>query len=177
MSYKVLCFLVLTVSLSACQKLDELTHFNLPLEQSIIIPANSITGVTVSIPIGEFETNLRTLLDENDSNLDQVEQIFIESMSLEVETPSGSDLDYFENISIYLTSETSPSMKVAWKEPVPVGINDVLDLEVWDTDMKSHFTQNVVNIRVDMSADKITTVDQTVNFKAVFKVNAKVLGV
>ncbi len=172
------CVLTALVLFTGCEQLDELTHFNIPLEQSVVIPANSAVGTLVSIPIGEFETNLGTLLEQHDSGLDLIEQIFLESMQIEVETPNGSDLDHLNQISVHLKSATSPVFQVGWKDPVPTGTGESLELDIWeDTNLKIHFTQDVVTIRVDLEADQVTTVDQTVNFKALFRVNAKVLGI
>ena len=173
----IICLLIAATMLSGCKKLDEFTNFNIPLEQSIVVPANPIAGLSARFPVGEFETNIDALLDQHNSNLDEIEEIFLESMRIEVETPSDSDLDYLANVSILIQSSTSPLMKVAWKEPVPANTGKTLDLEVWDADMKTHFTQDVISIMVDVEADQATTEEQTVNIKAVFRVNAKVLGI
>lgn len=165
------------LTLGSCQKLDEFTKFNMPIEQLVEIPVIPTSGNAIQIPVAAFETGIDSALSANASNMDLIQDVFLESFVIEVVDPANSNLDYLESIEFKLSSPTSVEMKSAWKDPVPEGTGNRLELDVWDVDMKRLFFSNVLNVKLDIANDKSTENTQMVRMKLNFKVNVKILGV
>jgi hypothetical protein len=169
--------LTLLILSSGCKKVDELTHFDLQTEIHITVPVNPIVQSPISINSGDIETGISEQLASYGSNTDLIEQVFLTSLTLEVQSPDTGTLDFLEHISMHLGAPGLPNMKVAWKEPVPDNTGHALLLDVWDVDLKRHFSKDIIRIRTDLTSDQATNSELRIKVTAVFEVDAKVLGI
>lgn len=109
--------------LSGCKKLDEYTMFNMPYSENITIPFSP-----------ETETNSESTFEINNTRKDLIEEIKLKKLELNIQSPENEDYSFLESISVFLSADDLPEIKVAYNENVSETTTNTLKLNILDTD-------------------------------------------
>lgn len=168
--------LILLTALSGCKKLDKLTQFRMEFDESVVVPAATQIDLPFDIITPEIETDSETTFSVNDTRKDLVEEIKLEKLTLSISLPSDADFSFLNSVSIYLSAEGLPEVKIAWKENIPSNIGDTLELDVSDADLRQYLLKDSIKLRLNTITDELITSDHHIDIHSVFWVDAKILG-
>ncbi len=167
--------LILTV-ISGCKKIDKLTQFNMEFDESVIIPATTPINLPFDLITPEIQTDSENTFGVNDTRKDLIEKIKLEKLTLSISQPSDADFSFLNSVSVYLSAEGLPEIKVAWKENIPSNPGNTLDLDVTGDDLKQYILKDSFKLRINTITDKLLTRDYHIDLHSVFWVDAKILG-
>jgi hypothetical protein len=144
----IISFLAITGLISGCGTLQSIIRSTFPYTATVIVPANSRTGTTLSIT--SSASSFDQIITGQGSNTSQIKEIRTASAKLDASNPSNQNLGVFSVVRIYLSrADGSQEVLVASRNDVSanVGNNLVLDID------NSRFLDDVVkgaSVRVRM---------------------------
>lgn len=162
------------VILSACEKLDDLTRFNLNAETKFTIPGQQTgLGDILSIPKAEVQTSSEQTFRNNNTRADMVEEARLNKLKLTITAPSQASFDFLNSIKIYIKAEGEEEVLLASKANIPEGLR-VLELETTGTDLSSYVKKESYTIRTEAVTDEVVDYDVDVQVDMTFEIKAKV---
>ncbi|WP_289038485.1 hypothetical protein [uncultured Zobellia sp.] len=170
--------LILTVfaTVTSCDKLDELTKFDLDYNSQVTIPSSAGIDLPFDMFTPDMETNSDSQFEVNDTRKDLIEEIKLTKLELEITSPDDSDFSFLESIEIYISAEGLDEIMIASKEEVDENIGDVLDVDVIDVDLKEYIKKDKFNLRLNTVTDELISTDHEIDVNSTFFVDAKILG-
>ena len=161
---------------SSCDKLDELTKFDMDYDQTVVIPSTTGVDLPFDIFTPEKETNSSTEFEVNDTRKDLIEEIVLKKLVMTVEAPEGEDFSFLESIIIYMSAEDLPEIKIAWNEEVSATAGEQLELVTTAEDLKEYIKKDSYTLRLKTVTDEFLSSDYEINIATTFFVDAKILG-
>ncbi len=169
-------FVLLLTLLFSCKKIDKFTQFEMDFQSSVTIRSSSPLSLPFNLITPEITTNSETTFSENDTNEDLVESIILQSLDLEVQSPSTGTFGFLNSIEIFLKADGMSEQRIAWKENIPDNQGRQLTLETSSEDLREYLIQDSFSLRVSTVTDEAIATDHEVLIDAVFFVDAKILG-
>ncbi|GGW47255.1 hypothetical protein [Arenibacter certesii] len=161
---------------SACDKLDELTKFEMDYKQRVVIPSTTGMDLPFDIYTPETETNSSSEFGVNDTRKDLIEEIVLRKLTLNLVTPEGEDFSFLESISVYMSAEDLPEIRIAWNEEVSATVGGTLELETAGDNLKEYIKKTNYTLRLNTVTDEFLSTDYEVDVASIFFVDAKILG-
>ena len=171
-----LLLIVVIMGFLGCEAIDELTKFDINFEQSITIPPNTIINTPFDIITPDIETNSESTFDSNNTSKDLIEEVRLKTLDLNITSPTDGDFTFLKSIDIYISAEGLPEIKVALKDEVPESVGSTLSLDVIGDDLQEYVKKDKFKIRLNTVFDKTINTEHTIDLKAIFFVDAKILG-
>tara|TARA_R110000787_G_scaffold43892_2_gene107534 strand:+ start:125384 stop:125920 length:537 start_codon:yes stop_codon:yes gene_type:complete len=168
-------FIILTLVLG-CDKLDELTQFNISYTEEVVIESSVVIDLPFNIYTPEINSNSESTFDNNNTHKDLIEYIELTSMILEINSPSNRNFDFLNSIEIFITAENQPEVRMAWKDNIPSNSGNIIELETSSDDLKDYIKQDKFTLRLETVTDELITSDHYIDVKTNFFVDAKILG-
>lgn len=175
---KVKWFLVLFtfVVLFSCDKLDELTKFDMEYSQRTTIPSSMGIDLPFDIYTPETETNSESKFEVNDTRKDLIEEIRLTELELVIITPTDSDFSFLNSIDVFISAEGLDEIKIASQPEVPENVGNTLNLETMDVDLKEYIKKDQFSLRLNTVTDEFISSDHEIEVNSTFFVDAKILG-
>ncbi len=174
---KFLILLLAVTGLIACEKIDELTHFTLDVDEQISIdPIPVIPSIPLNIPIPSVETNSESVFENNNTNKDLVEEARLTKMTMSIDTPSNGNFNFLESVNIYISAEGLDEILMATRSSIPDGLK-VLELEPTGADLTEYVKKDEISLRVETTIDEITLNEYSIDVHSEFFIDAKILGI
>lgn len=167
--------LILLVS-NSCKKIDQFTQFNMDFNNEIIIPSSTGINLPINLLTPEVETNSESTFEVNDTRKDLIEEIRLNSLTLNLDSPNNADFSFLESISVYMNAQDLPEVEIAWKDNVPEDAGSQISLNVSNQDFKEYIKKDEFILRVNTITDEILTSDHKINIASDFFIDAKILG-
>lgn len=164
------------VLFAGCEKLAELTKFDIPLSTKFTIPANSLVNTLITIPTPDIPTNADKIFDSNKTDTDLITSIKLKSMAVSINTPTAGTFKFLKNIEIWIKAGTLAETKLAYNSAVPAIVGNTLTVQLGDVDFKQYLTQNNVSFRIAFELDEAITEDYEIKLEPIFVVDAEILG-
>lgn len=161
---------------SGCDKVDELTQFDIEYTSEVTIPASSGIDLPINIFTPDIETNAEQKFQVNDTRKDKVEEINLKTLKLSVLMPEGEDFSFLKSIEIYINADGLSESLIAWKEDIPDDVGDELSLNTTDEDLKEYIKKDEFNLRMKTVTDEFIDQDHEIEVYSVFRVDAEILG-
>ncbi|WP_289061290.1 hypothetical protein [uncultured Zobellia sp.] len=170
--------LILTVfaTLTSCDKLDELTKFDLDYTTQVTIPSTAGIDLPFEIFTPDVETNSESEFEVNDTRKDLIEEIKLTKLELEITSPDDSDFSFLESLKVYISAEDLDEIMIASKDEIEETVGDVLDVDVIDVDLKDYIKKDKFNLRLETVTDEAMSTDHEIDVNSTFFVDAKILG-
>lgn len=168
----ILCFFLLITS---CDKLDELTKFNLEYATQVTIPSTTGVNLPFDVLTPDTETDSESRFESNDTRKELVEEIKLIELELDIKSPSGADFSFLESIEVYISADGLDEIKIASKTDVPETVS-VLSLDIEDVDLQEYIKKDSYNLRLNTVTDEAMSTDHTIGVNSTFFVDAKILG-
>jgi hypothetical protein len=173
---KIFVIILAVLSLGSCKKLKQLTVFDVKYDVDLVIPANSIVDIPISVISPDMNTNIQETLSANDSRVDKLESVKIKSIILQVTSPSGKTFSFLKNAEIYLGAESLPEVLIAVKQNIPNSVGSELQLDITDTELLNYIKKDKITFRANVTTDEVLPQNVSVKAKTVFTLDAKILG-
>ncbi|QCW98596.1 hypothetical protein FGM00_00100 [Aggregatimonas sangjinii] len=172
---KILYVFSLLTLLVSCDKIDDLTKFNLDYETQVTIPSSAGINLPFDVLTPETETDSESKFNSNDTRKDLIEEIKLTQLQLVITSPSDADFSFLESIEVYISADGLEEIKIASKLDVPETVS-ILDLEVSDADLKEYIKKDSYNLRLNTVTDEAMSQDHEIDVNSTFFVDAKILG-
>jgi hypothetical protein len=168
---------IFLVMASSCDKVDELTHFNMDYNEDMTIPATFGIDIPIDIWTPDIPTNSTSTFESNNTHKDLIEEIVLKKMNLTIKSPESSTWDFLKKIEIYISADGLEEKKIAWLEDIPKSGLKSIDLNVSPDDLKEYIKKDEYKLRTKTVTRELISHDTQVEIKSTFFVDAKILGV
>lgn len=139
------------VSLGACQKLEELTEFELDYTTNVTIPSTFGINLPFNINTPNIPTNTESTFAAKNTATNLIDRINLRQVKLTVTAPQGQTLEFIESVNIYISADGLGELAIASKTNVPVGTGGELLLDVAaEADLKPYIQKEAFSMRVSM---------------------------
>lgn len=172
----VLFALMAIIVLGSCDKLDELTKFDIDYKSSVTIPSTTGIDLPFDVFTPDVETNSESEFEVNDTRKDLIEEIRLKQLVLKITSPEDSDFSFLESIAIYISAEDLEEVKIAEEVEVDPNTGNTLDVDVIDVDLKEYIKKDAFNLRLETVTDEVISRDHEIEVNSTFFVDAKILG-
>jgi hypothetical protein len=172
----VLVIMLAVLALGSCKKLKQLTVFEAKYDVDLVIPANSLINIPISVLSPDMNTNIKETVEANDSRIDKLESVKIKSITLLVTSPSGKTFSFLKDAEIYLGADGMPEVLIAVKQNIPNSVGSELQLDVTDTELLNYIKKDKITFRANVTTDEVLTQNVNIKAKTVFLLDAKILG-
>ncbi len=169
--------LVLLLTFCSCDKVDELTKFDIDYDTSVVIASAANINLPFDVVTPDVETNSESEFAVNDTRKDLIEEIKLKSLRLELASPEDADFSFLESVEIFISAEDLPELQVASIVEVPMDAGTVIELDTSDDDLKDYIKKDRFSLRLNTVTDEVLTEDHTIDVKSIFFVDAKILGI
>ncbi len=173
---KILILFCAFVALTSCDKLDELTKFNIDYNTNVVIESAVNVNLPFSVESPNVETNSESKFEVNDTRKDLIEEIRLESLQLTITTPDDGDFTFLESIEVYISAEELEDVKIASITEVPDTVGNVIELETSDINLEEYIKKDSFVLKLETVTDKVITEDHHIDVDTVFFVDAKIFG-
>jgi len=170
----ILSILLVTIS---CDKVDELTKFNLKYKSNVTIPSTTGIDLPFDVLTPDMETNSDSQFEVNDTRKDLIEEIKLTELTLKITSPDDADFSFLESLEVYISADGLDEIKIASKEVDANNSSNTLDVDVLDVDLKEYIKKDNFNLRMNTVTDEAITSDHTIEVNSTFFVDAKILGI
>lgn len=170
--FTVVAFLLLITS---CDKLDELTKFEIEYDTEVTIPSSTGVNLPFDILTPDTETNSESEFESNDTRKELIEEIKLTQLQLVINAPTNADFSFLESIEVYISADGLDEIKIASKTDVPETVS-VLDLDIEDVDLQEYIKKDSYNLRLNTVTDEAMSTDHTIGVNSTFFVDAKIFG-
>ncbi|MRI01861.1 hypothetical protein GH721_15065 [Kriegella sp. EG-1] len=167
--------IILVLLASSCDKLDELTKFNIDYETEVTIPASTGISLPFDVFTPDTETNSESKFDSNDTRKDLIESIKLTKLQLNITSPEDTDFSFLESIEVYINADGLDEILIANKEEVSETVS-ILDLDVTDVELKEYIKKDSYSLRLNTVTDETLGQDHEIHVNSTFYVDAKILG-
>ncbi len=163
--------------LSGCNKLDELTKFNLKYNSSVEIKSTGNLNLPFDVFTPDVETNSESEFAVNDTRKDLIEDIRLKQLDLVITSPDNQDFTFLESVDVYISADGLPEIRIAFVEEVPNTVGNAIAMNVEDMDIQEYIKKDKFFLRLNTVTDKVLTNDCLIDVKTIFFVDAKILGI
>ena len=161
---------------NGCKRLDKYTQFNMPFDESVVIPSSTGINLPLNLLTPDTETNSESTFALNDTRKDLIEEIKLTELKLTITTPVSGNFNFLKSIDIFINATGLTETRLAWKDLVPSNGVNILNLDLATIDLKEFIKQDTISLRVYTVTDEFLTSDYNINVHSVFYVDAKILG-
>jgi len=172
---KILIYSLLFVTLIACEKLDKYTQFTLDYHVSFFVPANTQTQTPVNLETVEVPIN-DEIFAEYKTAVDLIEKVSIKKIEISVPGTTNTNLDFLNDIEIYLEAEGLPKVRIAWKNNIPNNASTLIELDKLSDNIAEYFKQGQFRLSTVILDDQSLTENLTLGCNLTFYIDAEVTG-
>lgn len=176
MKAALIAFAASLIILTGCEKIDELTQFNLEYTESVVIPTTPVVNLPISISTPDITTNIESQLAAYNTSTDLIEEISLTQFDLTLTAPDTSELSFFKSVEVFINAEGLAETRIAWSDNVPDNVGQTLELETTTSDMKQYVLKDAFSLRISVETDKAINPDHEIDIYTKFFVDAKILG-
>jgi len=163
--------------LSSCEKVNELTKFNLNYNTSTTIQSSTGINLPVNVFTPDVETNSESEFAVNDTRKDLIQEIVLTKLNLAITSPSDQDFSFLKSVSVFIAAEGMSEVEVASLDDIPESVGKELELEPSNEDIKDYIKQDKFYLRVNTVTDELLSNDVDLDISSRFHVDAKILGI
>ncbi len=168
--------LIILFTISSCDKVDELTKFDIEYNSKVVIPGASGINLPFDVFTPDMETNSKSQFEINDTRKDLIEEIKLTELQLVITSPTDADFSFLKTIEVYISAEGLEEIKIAEQE-VDENVGSILDVNVLDIDLKEYIKKDEFNLRMNTVTDEVINEDHEIDVNSTFFVDAKILGI
>lgn len=167
----------LILSFFSCDKIDDLTKFNIEYNEEVIIESSTVVDLPISVSTPEISTNSTETFENNNTSKDLIESIKLTSMTLQITDPDDGNFNFLNAINIYISAENQEETLIAWKDEIAEDSSQTLELDTTNEDLKNYIKEDEFSLRIETTTDQVITNDHHINVNSNFFVDAKILGI
>ena len=166
--------LALFSAIVACEKLDELTTFNIKNETEVSIPSQSGLNIPIILRSPEVKTSSEQTFKNNNTRADLVETAHLSELLLTITAPEGQNFNFLNEISLYIKDDEGNEELIAFRKSIPEDGSQVLSLETTSTNLKPYIQKEAFSLRTEVKTDQIVNHQVDIKINMTFRVKAKI---
>ncbi|MDO1447844.1 hypothetical protein Q0590_16350 [Rhodocytophaga aerolata] len=170
-AYSLIC-LVGSVSWVACKKVENLLTFRIKNEVSFMIPSAIGINTPYSFPTPDVPTNASQSFSNNNTNVNKVKDIKLETLNLTITSPSNATFKPVKSINIYIVSEGLPKKLIAYKNDIPTTVGNQLTLETTRENLDSYVKKESYSLATETVLREAVFQDTEIHAQMSFLVSA-----
>jgi len=170
------CILAVFTMVVSCDKLDDLTKFDIEYSQRATIPSTTGINLPFDIFTPEMETNSESKFAVNDTKKDLIEEITLTELELVIISPDNTDFSFLNSIEIYISADGLEEIQIASLDEVPEDPGNKINLNTSDIDLKEYIKKDEFSLRLNTVTDELISTDHELEVNSTFFVDAKILG-
>lgn len=168
--------LAVFVTFIRCDKLDELTKFDIQYSQMATIPSSTGINLPFDVFTPEMETNSASKFAVNDTRKDLIEEIRLTQLEIVIISPENTDFSFLNSIEVYISAEDLEEVQIAFLNEVADNVGDRIVLNTTDLDLKEYIKKDEFSLRLNTVTDELISRDHELEVNSTFFVDAKILG-
>ncbi|WP_373518292.1 hypothetical protein [Pricia sp.] len=168
--------LTILVTISSCDKVDELTKFDLEYNSKVVVPGATGINLPFNMVTPDMETNSESQFEVNDTRKDLIEEIKLTKLQMVITSPTDADFSFLNSVEVFISAEGLDEIKIAEKD-VDENVGSTLDVDVLDIDLKEYIKKDEFNLRLNTVTDEVINDDHEIDVNSTFFVDAKILGI
>lgn len=172
----ILLILTILFTISSCDKVDELTKFDLEYKSKVVVPGATGINLPFNMLTPDMETNSESQFEVNDTRKDLIEEIKLTKLQMVITSPTDADFSFLNSVEVYISAEGLDEIKIAEKE-VDKTAGSILDVDVLDIDLKEYIKKDKFNLRLNTVTDEVINEDHEIDVNSTFFVDARILGI
>lgn len=172
-----LMFNIFFIALIGCDKIDDLTQFTIKYDNTVIIPSSTGINLPFNFFTPDIESNSESTFTSNSTKKDLIEEIVLTEMKLNISSPENGNFKFLKSIEIFISADGVSEQRIAWNEDIPENVDNNLQLEISNMDLKEFIKKEKFKLRLNTITDEIITSDHHVEINSKFFVDAKILGI
>ncbi len=161
---------------SSCEKIDELTKFEMEFTESFTVQAGTPLDLPFAISTPEINTDYQSVYEQYDTRADRIEEITLKEIQLTVSSPSSGSFNFLESVEVSISSEGEEPQSIAERKDIPNDESSVLELETSQVNIKDYLSVDRFTLSTSTVCDELLAEDYIIDVKCVFFVDARVLG-
>jgi|TARA_R100000544_G_C2211735_1_gene52361 hypothetical protein len=174
---KIVILVLLSIGLCSCDKIDDLTKFDLDYTTQYTIASGAILDVPFDVLTPEVTTDSESEFESNDTRKDLIESIKLKKLTLNLRTPVSGNFNFLNEITIFIKADGLPEQVIASASDIPEDNLRSIDIETENVELKAYIKKDSYSLRVRTTTDRIISEDHEIDIRTVFRVDAKILGI
>ncbi len=172
-------------ALTACTKLKQLANIdvNIPYSQQISVPTipGGVSGtpipggLTVPFPAVGFATNSKQYIAQYHTSANKIISVGLNSLALQILSPSGQNFDFLDNVDVYISSQTQPEMLLASDIDIPKGQTTLNLVTATDVNLKNYFIDDTIYFRMTAHINAVPFSGTQLEMSSIFNLLANPL--
>lgn len=163
--------LLLSVSLTSCDAVDDLLSFNISNETSIKINSTSPINLPSEIITPEVTTNSSAEFENNKTKASLVKDVKLRSLRLAISDPSDKTFTFLKSVHLYISTTDSDEIELAYQDNINATTNTI-DLICTDKKLDQYIKADKYKIRTKVTLKETLTKDVTIKAEMKFRVTA-----
>ncbi|MEL6592225.1 MAG: hypothetical protein AAFQ68_19165 [Bacteroidota bacterium] len=174
--YLLLPVLAICLTIFSCEKLSEITQFNLNYTASVTVPATAGIDLPFDLFTPDIETNTEQEFETERTSKDLLEEVKLTKLDLVITDPTDEDFSFLESITVFLEAEGLPEIAIATLDPIPAEPGSELSLVVIEDDLKDYIKKDGFKLRANIKTDETLSQAIKIDVNTSFFIDARILG-
>jgi hypothetical protein len=158
--------------LAACEKVEDLIRFKLNSETSFTVPSAIGLNLPTALPTPDVTTNASQTFKNNNTDVNKVKDIRLESLVLSITGPAGATFAPVKAVRLYISAPGVEEKLLASKENIPTDAGSTLSLDVTGEKMDAFVKRESFQVRTEVVTRQAVFQDTDVTAKMTFGVTA-----
>jgi hypothetical protein len=167
-------FCLLLVTLTSCNKIDELLTFTINHQTTVTVESSSPLNLPVEITTPDISTNSDQTFQNNNTKADLVKDVKLDQAKLTVTNPASKTFSFLKSIHFYISTDANDEILVAYEENIPATATTV-ELIPTTERLDKYVKSSSYKLRTKMVMRETLTEDVDVKIDMKFKVRAEPL--
>lgn len=164
-------FCTFIIGLFSCDELEDLFTFKISNESEISIGSSSPANLPFEVATPDVTTNSSQQFENNNSNVNLVKDIRLESLLLTINAPDDQTFSFLKSITIYISTDSSNEIELASLDEIPETAT-VIELTPTQAKLDEYVKAESYKLRTEVVTRQILTEDVDLTIANTFKVTA-----
>ena len=168
---KIIVFLLGSISIVSCKKIDQLLTFTISNQSNITINGSSPVNIPFNISSPGITTNSSAQFQTNNTNAAHVKDIRLKSLQLTIINPPSQTFAFLQSIHIYISTSTSNEIELASLDNISTTANS-LALIPTQSKLDDYIKAPSFNLRTSIVTRQLLTQNVDISIDSKFNVTA-----
>jgi hypothetical protein len=164
--------LLTLAGLAACEKVEDLLRFKINNETRFTVPSAIGLNLPTMLPTPDVTTNASQTFQNNNTDVNKVKDIRLESLVLSITSPAGATFAPVKSVRLYISAPGVEEKLLASKENIPADVGSTLSLDVTREKMDAFVKRESFQVRTEVVTRQAVFQDTDVTAKMIFGVTA-----
>ena len=167
--------IVLLISFTSCDLLSELAKFTVSYSAQFTVDKNTVINMPIDLNSGDIITDSKKTFEDNDADLDDIDEITLDKLTVRLLSPAGGDLSFGKDIVVLIGAPGKSDLILAFKNDVPAGVGSEIDLDASQSDFAEFIKLDKFFLIARVTLDETLNEDHVLEVDADFTVKANPL--